>query len=177
MVPSMTWLHETAPGASPLDRVFGLRPEAYARFRELYGVLWEPDAIDPGLLELCRLRIATILGSPGDRALRFGAATAAGLTEDDVAELPRWPDSPRFAGARRACLAFAEQYVIDPHGLTDADFDALHEHLDERAIATLTLAVAMFDALGRFRVALDVEALGPEPTSVCGPSPFAESLP
>lgn len=172
----MTWLRETAPGATPLDRTFGLCPQAYDRFRDLYGALWDPDAIDPTLLELCRLRIATILGSAGDQALRFGDAQAAGLTDDDVTELPRWPDSPRFAGVRRACLAFAEQYVIDPHGLTDAEFDALHEHLDERAIATLTLAVAMFDALGRFRVALEIEAAGPEPTPVPGPYPFAEAL-
>ncbi len=28
----MTWLPETAPGATPLDRVFGLCPAAYERF-------------------------------------------------------------------------------------------------------------------------------------------------
>ena len=42
----MTWLAESAPGPTPLDRTFGLRPEAYARFRELYGGLWDPAVID-----------------------------------------------------------------------------------------------------------------------------------
>jgi alkylhydroperoxidase family enzyme len=174
----MTWLPETAPGATtPLDRCFGLRPVAYERFRELYGGLWDPAVVDPRVLELCRLRIATVLGCPGERAIRYDDATAAGVTETDVAALPRWPGAPEFNGVERAAIAFAEQYVMDPHELTDDHFAALHEHLDEPAIATLSLAVAMFDALTRFRVALGVEPVGPEPTAVPGPGLAPASLP
>jgi alkylhydroperoxidase family enzyme len=173
----MTWLPETAPGSTPLDQCFGLRPAAYDRFRELYGGLWDSAVIDPRILELCRLRIATILGSNAERAIRFGDGVAAGVAEIDVAELPHWPTSRSFTGGERACIAFAEQYVMDPHELTDAHFGALHEHLDAPAIATLTLAVAMFDALTRFRLALGVEPIGPEPTLVAGPGGIPASLP
>lgn len=173
----MTWLPENAPGATPLDRCFALRPAAYDRFRELYGGLWDPAVIDPRILELCRLRVATILGSESERAIRFEDAAAAGVTEADVAELPRWPTSTAFSDCERACIEFAEQYVMDPHELTDAHFGALHEHLDAPALATLTLAVAMFDALTRFRLALGVEPVGPEPTLVPGPGAVPASLP
>jgi alkylhydroperoxidase family enzyme len=173
----MTWLAETASGATPLDRTFGLRPDAYARFRELYGGLWDPAVLDPRILELCRLRIATILGADGERAARFSDAAAAGVTEDDVAALPSWPSSSAFSACERAAIAYAEQYVMDPHELTDAHFTALHEHLDEPALATLSLAVAMFDALARFRLALGVEPIGPEPTGVAGPGLTPASLP
>jgi alkylhydroperoxidase family enzyme len=173
----MTWLPETAPGATPLDRTFGLRPAAYDRFKELYGGLWDPAVIDPRVLELCRLRIGTILGSTAERAIRFADAADAGVSERDVAQLPRWPTAAEFTDCERACIAFAEQYVIDPHELTDAHFDALHEHLDAPALATLTLAVAMFDALARFRLALGVEPVGPEPTLVAGPGILPASLP
>jgi alkylhydroperoxidase family enzyme len=173
----MTWLAETAPGATPLDRTFGLRPDAYARFRELYGGLWDPAVIDPRLLELCRLRIATILGCGGERAVRFEDATRAGVTEDDLVALPAWPSSLAFSPAERAAIAYAEQYVMDPHELTDDHFAALHEHLDEPALATLSLAVAMFDALARFRLALGVEPIGTEPTPVAGPGLTPASLP
>ena len=44
----------------------------------------------------------------------------------------------------------------DPHGLRDSDFDALHEYFTDAQLATLTLAVAMYDALARFTVALEV---------------------
>ena len=92
----------------------GLRPAAYDRFRELYGGLWDPTVIDPRILELCRLRIATILGCDAERAIRFGDGVEAGVTEADVAELPRWPTSPSFTATERACIGFAEQYVMDP---------------------------------------------------------------
>lgn len=173
----MTWLAETAQGATPLDRTFGLRPEAYARFRELYGGLWDPAVLDPRVLELCRLRIATILGCDSERAVRFGDGADAGVHESDVDALPRWPTSSAFTDRERVCIAFAEQYVMDPHELTDDHFEALHRHLDAPALATLTLAVAMFDALGRFRLALGVEPVGPEPTAVAGPGLAPASLP
>lgn len=173
----MSWLPETADGATPLDRCFGLRPVAYERFRALYGGLWDPTVVSPRTLELCRLRVATILGCDAERAVRYEDAVAAGVTEADVTELPRWPTSPAFTDAERAAIEFAEQYVIDPHGLTDDHFAALREHLEEPAMATLILAVAMFDALTRFRLALGVAPVGPEPTSVPGPGPVPVSLP
>jgi alkylhydroperoxidase family enzyme len=172
----MTWLPETAPGATPLDRCFGLRPAAYERFRELYGGLWDPAVLDPRVLELCRLRIATLLGCDAERAIRYDDAAAA-LGEDDVAALPRWPTSTRFTAAEQAALGFAEQYVMDPHGLSDDDFAVLRTRFDAPALATLTLAVAMFDALTRFRLALGVEPAGPEPTAAPGPGPVPGSLP
>jgi alkylhydroperoxidase family enzyme len=173
----VTWLRDSAAGATPLDRCFGLRSDAYARFRELYGGLWDPAVIDPRVLELCRLRIATILGCAAERAIRFGDGADAGVTEADVAALPQWPNSPAFTDGERACIAFAEQYVMDPHGLTDEHFAALHASFDEPAMATLSLAVAMFDALTRFRLALGVEPVGPEPAPVPGPGLSPASLP
>jgi hypothetical protein len=53
--------------------------------------------------------------------------------------------------------------------MTDADFAALHAALTPAEIATLTLAVATFDALTRMRLALDVEADAEEPLVLPGP--------
>jgi len=173
----MTWLPEAAPGETPLDRVFGLTPAAYARFRALYASLWDPTVIDPAVLELCRLRIAMLLGAEGERRVRCSAARAAGCTEAQVSALAGWPESPLFTDVQRLCLGFAEQYVLDPHGFRDEDFTELRVHLDAPAIATLTLAVAVFDALARFRLALDVDPVADRPEVVSGPHPDAASLP
>ena len=128
----MTWLREEAPGADPLDRVFGLRPNAYARFRELLDGL--PDGgVDAVTLDACRSRI--------DALLRFGPDPTTAL---DLSE------------AQRAAVGYAEQYALDPHGLRDVDFEALHAYFADAQLATLTLAVAMYDALARFSVALEV---------------------
>ncbi len=165
----MTWLAETTDGPTPLNEVFGLLPVADERFAELYAGLWS-SGCDPMVLELCRLRIATVLGCAAELAVRYRAAIDAGLTDELVAALPRWYDDELLAGAPRAAVSFAEQYVIDPHGLTDDHFIELKQWFDEPALATLPLAAAMFDALTRFRLALDVGPIGDGITVVDGPT-------
>jgi len=128
----VTWLTEEAAGASPLDRVFGLRPNAYARFSELLDAL-PAGGIDGSTLNACQARI--------DALLRLEPDPTAALDLDD---------------AQRAAVGYAEQYALDPHGLRDSDFDALHTYFTDAQLATLTLAVAMYDALARFSVALEV---------------------
>jgi hypothetical protein len=128
----MTWLTEEAEGASPLDRVFGLRPNAYARFCELIDAL-PAGGVDEVTLDACRTRL--------DALLRFEPDPTTALDLSD---------------AQRAAVGYAEQYALDPHGLRDTDFDALHAYFTDAQLATLTLAVAMYDALARFSVALEV---------------------
>ena len=128
----MTWLREEAEGASPLDRVFGLRPSAYAAFCELFDAL-HGGGIDDVTLAACGARI--------DALLRFEPDPTGAL---DLTE------------AQRAAVGYAEQYALDPHGLRDSDFEALQAYFSDAQLATLTLAVAMFDARARFSVALEV---------------------
>jgi len=128
----VTWLRTVAEGDTDLDRVFGLRPNAYARFRELIDLLPE-GGIDPPTLDACRARIDALL-----------------CFEPDPTSALELSDAPR------AAVGYAEQYALDPHGLRDADFEALHERFDDAQLATLTLAVAMYDAQARFSVALEV---------------------
>jgi hypothetical protein len=124
----MTWLRTAAAGP---DAVFDLRPDAHARFNDLYTGLWNED-VDAVTLDACRDRIAAVLAYAPDPT-----------TDRDL--------SP----AARAAVSYAEQYALDPHGLRDTDFVALHEHYTDAQLATLTLAVAMFDALARFSTALE----------------------
>lgn len=109
-----------------------LAPEAAARYRELSEGLWT-TGIDAAVLKACEARIhALVRGEPDP--------TRAKALDD----------------GGRAAVRFAEQFVLDPHGLCDADFDVLHAHFDDAGIAALVLAVAVFDARARFEVALEV---------------------
>jgi alkylhydroperoxidase family enzyme len=127
----MTWLRAVADGDSGIDRVFGLRPDAYERFQELLGLLPE-GGVDAQTLDACRDRIEALLRLEPD------PTTARDLSD-----------------AQRAAVGYAEQYALDPHGLRDADFESLHDHYDDAQLATLTLAVAMYDAQARIAVALE----------------------
>ena len=113
-----------------------------ARLAESLGALeaglWEVD--DPGLLDLCRLRLGQLVGR--DLAARHAAP-------DKVAALRHWPTDPAFTEAERALLDFCEHYAIDARTVTDAHAARLHEHFDEPTLAGLTIGIAVYDALVR----------------------------
>ena len=53
-----------------------------------------------------------------------------------------------------AAVRWAEQFVLDPHEISDAEKGALRAAHDDRQVGELTTAVAVFEALARTRVAL-----------------------
>jgi len=113
--------------------VWDLVPDAAVALRALYASLWDAG-IDPAVLDACRARVEAV-----------------------VAGLPR--SDPEDGGAAvRAAVAFAEQYALDPHGVTDADAAALHDLFTPEELAVLTTALATFDALARVRVVLSSPA-------------------
>jgi alkylhydroperoxidase family enzyme len=86
-----------------------------------------------------------------DRCGRHIAARLAG---------ERTPSDSGLSDAERAALAFAEQFVLDVRGFTDADDAALHEHFTDAQLATLTFAVATFDAIARVNAVLGTDTAG-----------------
>ena len=78
-------LHPAADGATEFDRLWGTRPQFHAVFIDDYrrSLL----RVDPVLVELCRLRMAKLLGSTLDLSLRWRPAREAGLTEARIALL------------------------------------------------------------------------------------------
>lgn len=71
----MPWLPGGAPGQTPFERILGLRPDAHARFRDLESGLRDAPGLDPVILDLCRLRIGTLIGAAADGG---APGTAAG---------------------------------------------------------------------------------------------------
>lgn len=121
------------------------------------------DSVDPVIVELCRLRIARLLGAQPHLELRRAKATAAGLTEAKIAELAHWPESPLFSAAERACLAFAEQFCMGAYTVTDADVAAMLEHLSADECYALANGVWVMEALARMTVVMGVD---PDPQAL-----------
>ena len=166
----MTWLPEVAAGETGFEQVFGLRPDLYDAYRDFYTVFWTRRLLDPVVLELCRLRVAQLLGCDSEQRVRYAPARDAGLTEDQVASLPRWPQGPSFTDAQRAALGFAEQFVLDVHGIDHEQRDAVIDHFTLPGLVALCEALAVMDGFCRFRTVLGVD--GPARTTVvAGPTP------
>ena len=151
----MTWLARTAPGSTSLDEVYRLTPKVYDQFLALERGVWTSPALDPSMLEVARLRIAKLVGCSHELERRMPEALAAGLTEAKIAALAQWPSSPLYTARERMVLAFCESYVIDAHSVTDALCARLNEQFSPAELSALTIAIALFDAMARFRTALD----------------------
>lgn len=175
----MTWLPDEAEGATGFDRAFGLRPDLYGPFREFYAVFWRDELVDLVVLELCRLRVAQLLGCESELAVRYAPngilPLDALVSEEIVTELAQWPTSERFDAPQRAALAFAEQFVIDPKGIRGPVRDELRAHFALPEVVALTEALALFDGFTRFRLVLGVD--GPDVLHMVDPARRDAPLP
>jgi alkylhydroperoxidase family enzyme len=131
----------------------GLRrhPDIAERLDDLHHAAWA--VVDPVPLELCRLRIAQLLGCEPEQHARTPEALAAGLDEATIADLRGWPTSSRFGPRERACLAFCEQFVIDVANLTDDLARAVSDELGPAAFADFVNALLIVEQRQRLRLA------------------------
>lgn len=149
-----SWLRESARHR---DDLLALHPPLAADHERMLDAVWN-GSVDPRILELCRLRTATILRN--DNAWhepRSAQALAAGLDEALVDELAAWPTHPGFDAATKACLGLAEQYVIDVHGITEDQVADVGSHIGADGVVTLTTALAAWEITHRFDNAFFVD--------------------
>ena len=139
------------------DAVLGLRPELAAAHDRLQATIWS-GPVSPVTLELCRLRMATLLASTAALSERSPVALDAGLTEDRIGRLPLWPSDPSFSAEERACIAFVEQFVIDHSQISDDDVRELTDLLGPEGVVTFTTALIVWDNQHRLDNALHVAA-------------------
>jgi alkylhydroperoxidase family enzyme len=133
-----------------VDELFAPLPKAHQHYRDLEAKIWD-GRIDPALLEVCRVRIATLHRCGPELALHRADIG------DKRAAIAQWPTSPLFDDVERSLLRFTEQYVIDAQGVTDADAAGVTSVLSGPEIAAFTIAIGAFDAICRFTL-----VLGPE---------------
>lgn len=147
----MSWLIE---GAHTRQELLALHPPLAADHQAILDELWA-SSIDARILELCRLRTATLLGNTAAwNEPRSAAALDAGLDEALVESLSLWVTDDRFDGATKACLELAEQYVLDVHGITDDQVAGVSEAIGPDGVITLTTALATWEISHRFDNAL-----------------------
>jgi len=106
------------------------------------------DAIPTRLYELCRLRVAALLGTPDELATsELDAAT--------VEALPSWPTHDAFDATDRACLAFTEQFIIDVASMPDDLAEAVADRLGGDGFANFVHALLALEQRQRLRLIWD----------------------
>lgn len=131
----MSWID---PDVGTLDAALALSPAGPA-FEEYRRAVRADPAAHPDLLEMCRQRMAYLLGVPAE----------------EVGPGAR-PDLAHLTARQRAALSFAEQWVIDPAGMTDDDCARLRAQLGDAGAAWFTMGLAVVEAELRVALALGV---------------------
>jgi hypothetical protein len=117
-------------------RVLAASPALAARWSLTYEALWRSGNIDPAMLEVCRERVAQLLGIEWAET-RFGT------------ELPTEADLD-------ALLTLSELFVIDARAIEPELVATLRSDLGEAGLMTLMVGLALWD--GIYRVALTIGA-------------------
>jgi alkylhydroperoxidase family enzyme len=166
----MTRVKELADGPTDLDRVWGRRPEFYQQFMADHAR--SIARVDPVIVELARLRMAAMFGSTFAQALRYRPAIAAGLSEDKIAALSQYGDSPMFTAQERACLEFAEHFAIQASSIGDEEVARLQDAMGPEAMIYFVKALSVMDQLLRSTVAFGFEAPTVAPPTMPGFEPL-----
>jgi AhpD family alkylhydroperoxidase len=111
--------------------------------------------LDPRLLELVNLRASQINGCGVCVAMHPKIAKRHGETDERLATVVAWRESPYFTAAERAALALTEAATrIADRGepVSDEVWDEAARHFDDRQLAALVLGIAQINVWNRLNV-------------------------
>ena len=109
--------------------------------------------LEPGLLELVKLRASQINGCAYCVDMHSKDLRAAGESEERIYALPVWRESPYFSERERAALAWAEAVtrVCEDHAPDDG-YAWARGQFDEKELVDLTAAVVAINGWNRFAI-------------------------
>ena len=91
----------------------------------------------------------------------------AGVSEEQLRDLPRYEESDAFGPLDKLVLRYAERMTRTPVEVPDQLFDELRNHLGEAGMVELTGAIAWENFRARFDHAFGIEAQGFSEGSYC----------
>ena len=144
------------PTAEVIDSVLADHDDVRRALDDAWQAAW--DRVDPVLLELCRLRIAMLLGCEAEREARTPAAVDAGLDEETVALLARWPTSERFDAAAAGLPRLRRAVRDRRRGARRVDGRRRPRHLGDDGLADFVSALLVVEQRQRLRLTWDASA-------------------
>jgi AhpD family alkylhydroperoxidase len=111
------------------------------------------SGIDRMLLHLVKLRASVVNGCAYCVDMHWREARALGETEQRLAAVSVWRESPFFSEAERAALAFTDAVTrIGAAGVPDDVYAQARAQFDEAALARLAMAVIAINGWNRLAV-------------------------
>lgn len=126
-------LHRTMAHAPALMKASGNMAMAFRHDAKL-----ERD-----IAEIVVLRTAQVVDCDYVWRRHLSLARSAGVTEQQIADIARWPDSTAFTPAQKTALDFTEQ-AAKGMSTDDATFAALQRYFSSREIVELTMLIGFY---------------------------------
>jgi alkylhydroperoxidase family enzyme len=120
------------------------------------------------LKSLAELKAAALCGC--EWCMDFGSwlsRNSAGVTEEQLRELPNFRQSDAFDEDEKLVLEYAEGISRTPVDVPDDVFERLRARFDEAQIIELTYAAAIENMRARFNWALGIDSQGYSEGAVC----------
>jgi alkylhydroperoxidase family enzyme len=121
-----------------LDELVSSRTALASARDKLHHLVWSGTDVSVDLLRVVRLRMAQLVGTAQDDF-------EEGISISKAAKIRQWPTAAAFSATERACLALAEQFVMDPKGVTDAGVRAVRDSIGDRGAVAFMIALALFE--------------------------------
>lgn len=138
-----------------LDRLLLHSPPVANGWNELLGAVRGATTLDPLLRELIVLRVAVLNRADYEFAAHEGPARQAGAGDDWLAAVADWEASRLFSAEERCVLAYTDA-VTRQVEVDDELFAELAGRFDSRRVVEITVTAAVYNAVSRFLVALQV---------------------
>lgn len=130
----------------------GASPDLEGAFHAVWEALGRQHHLPVGILELARLRLASMHHADHEMALR--SPWASGLSEQKAADTlaGNWHRGADFDASEKAVLAFAEIYAQGAEFITDELATDIKGHFGDAGLVCLIEALGFIDA--RIRLTL-----------------------
>lgn len=132
-------------------------PEAYktlSAFSKAVGGIAEGAGVDARLKELVQIHVSQLNGCAYCVRVHVERAAKAGITADEIAQLPVWRDSGVFTDRERAGLELAESFTfISEEGVSDEVYDRVGGILSEQEYIGLSWILVAINAFNRVAIA------------------------
>ncbi len=127
-------------------------PDGYEALRAL-GRHVSSSGLEPGLLELVKIRASQINGCAFCLDMHTKDARARGETEQRLYALSAWRETPFFTERERAALAWTEAVtrVAESH-VPDEEYERARGRFSEKELVDLTLAVVLINGWNRMAI-------------------------
>jgi AhpD family alkylhydroperoxidase len=132
-------------------------PEGVHALLNLGKVLAE-DGLEPGLVELVKIRASQMNGCAYCIDMHTKDARAQGESEQRIYALSAWRETPFFTPRERAALAWTEALTNIQQGhASDQVYDEVRLEFTEAELTRLTLSIAYINAWNRVAIAFRAE--------------------